>query len=541
MKKSLLSILILMALAYTTSGQQIPDHSKTDLLIKFKPEVKFEFDNSSRALSFQNQVLDQLNREEGIQSIQMTGNKKLKNTYCLGFDEEKDVFELIAKYKATDLFEIVEPNYIGRGHSLIPNDPFFFRQYGMVNDGSIPGSVADADIDMDLAWEIEQGDESVVVAVLDSGLKMDHPEFEGRLWINEDEVDGLEDTDGNGYRGDYRGYDFAYIDNDPSDDHGHGTNVAGIMGATGNNGIGYAGIDWNCKVMILKILDEDNWGLYTWWTDAIYYAVNNGARVLNMSVGGTGYSQIMLEAANYALANGVTIVVSAGNQNSSAPSYPAAYESTIAVGSTDSDDQRSEPFFWNTNSGSNFGEYLDVVAPGNFIYGLHHQVDANYTSFWGGTSQAAPVVSGIASLLLAQDRNRTPDEIRTILRSTAEDEVGDPVEDVKGFDIYYGHGRVNAYEALTNTPVSSNLTEGINELLVYPNPSKGLINVEMKPGISRIDLFNVTGEFVETFTFPKGTSNVNLDLSEYSKGLYFIKASHNKNRSSFIKKVLLQH
>ena len=151
---------------------------------------------------------------------------------------------------------------------------------------------------MDLAWNIETGSSEIVVAVLDSGIKLDHPEFLGRVWNNDNQENG---------------YDFANNDNDPTDDHGHGTNVAGIIGAISNNSTGYAGVDWNCKIMPLKVINDENWGYYSWWIDAIYYAVNNGANIINMSLGGSSYSQAMEDAVNFAVNNNVQVFVSMMN------------------------------------------------------------------------------------------------------------------------------------------------------------------------------------------------------------------------------------
>ena len=189
--------------------------------------------------------------------------------------------------------------------------------------------------------------------------------------------------------------------------------------------------------MIGKILDENNSGYYSWWTDAIYYAVDNGAKVINMSVGGSGFSSSMKDAIDYAYNNGVTVVACMMNENNNTTFYPAGYQNTIAVGATNPNDERSAPFFWSTTSGSNYGNHIDVVAPGNYIYGLNYQSDTNYNSYWGGTSQAAPLVTGLSSLLLAQDADKTPDDIRSIIRNTAEDQVGNVSEDISGFDIYY--------------------------------------------------------------------------------------------------------
>ncbi|MCB0615117.1 MAG: S8 family peptidase, partial [Phaeodactylibacter sp.] len=256
--------------------------------------------------------------------------------------------------------------------------------------------------------------------------------------------------------------------------HGHGTNVSGIVAAMGNNGAGYAGVDWNSQAMICKILDDQNFGFYSWWTEAIYYAVDNGASVINMSVGGSGFSTSMEQAVNYAHANDVVIVACMMNTNEGAPFYPSAYANTIAVGATDTDDSRVVPFFWSNTSGSNYGPHIDLVAPGNYIYGLDEASNSNYNIYWGGTSQASPLVAGVVALMKGLDSGLDVETIRSILRNTADDQVGNPAEDSPGWDRYYGAGRLNAFNALdflVNMVGESHVQAPWGKVKVYPNPA----------------------------------------------------------------------
>lgn len=330
----------------------------------------------------------------------------------------------------------------------LPNDTFAARQWYIQNPGNFTQSFAreGADIGLLQAWEIEDGDSLVVVAVLDGGADIYHPDLKNRIWRNPNEIPFNNiDDDLNGYVDDTTGWDFVSGDNFPEDETGHGTNVAGIIGAEANNGIGYAGIDKHSRLMICKITDQNGNGKYKDWAEAIYYAVNNGARVINMSVGGITPSKQLTAAVEYALANNVVVVSSMMNTNTMQSYYPAAISGVIAVGATNPDDSRAEPFFWSQESGSNYGNHISVVAPGNYIYGLSNKGD-NY--YWGGTSQAAPMVAGLAALLVAQDMSRTPAEIKHIIEITADDQVGDPAQDAEGWDMYYGFGRINAYKAL---------------------------------------------------------------------------------------------
>jgi thermitase len=548
MKKIIFALICIFVTTVSLSQEYI-NYSRNQLIIKFKTESNINFKNCLIKQKFNHKELDSLNKELKVQSIKLTGNKKKGNTYILKFKTDQDINQLIKLYQNSNLFEYVEPNYIGAGGGqqgllqTTPNDTYFSRQYGLFNDGTFALSPAtnDADIDMDLGWDIEQGSSSIIVAVLDAGAKLDHPEFSDRILVNSNETLNGTDDDNNGYIDDVLGWDFANNDNNPTDDHGHGTNVAGIIGANTNNNIGYSGVDWNCKLMICKILDQNNSGLYSWWTDAIYYAVDNGAKIINMSVGGTGFSSTMQTALNYAYNNGVTVIASMGNDNNNTIQYPAGYQYTIAVGSTNANDERSTPFFWSATSGSSYGGHIDVVAPGNFIYGLDYQSNTNYNSYWGGTSQATPLVTGLASLLLAQDPNRLPYDIRTIIRNTAEDQVGNMSEDIFGFDNYYGYGRINAHQALLQfvTNVNESNIEDL-ELAIFPNPSSEYLFLKSKIDYNEVSMVNMLG--IELFR-KEVVSNSNLlkiDISDIPKGLYIINISNTDKNTILSNKVIIK-
>tara|TARA_B110000240_G_scaffold183510_1_gene217289 strand:+ start:72 stop:1718 length:1647 start_codon:yes stop_codon:yes gene_type:complete len=548
MKKTVFALIYIL-LSNITFSQESINYSRNQLIIKFKTESNINFKNCLVKQKFNHKELDSLNKELKVQSIKLTGNKKKGDTYILKFKTDQDINQLIKLYQNSNLFEYVEPNYIGTGGGqqgllkTIPTDTYFSRQYGLYNDGTFTLSTAvnDADIDMDLGWDIEQGDKSIIVAVLDAGAKLDHPEFSGRLLGNSNETLDGTDTDNNGYIDDIEGWDFANNDNDPTDDHGHGTNVSGIIGANANNSLGYSGVDWNCKLMICKILDQNNSGQYSWWTDAIYYAVDNGAKVINMSVGGSGFSNTMQTAINYAFNNGVTIVACMMNEGNNVTYYPAGYQNTIAVGSTNANDERSSPFFWSGSSGSNFGSHIDVVAPGNFIYGLNYLSNTNYNTYWGGTSQATPLVTGLSSLLLAQDLNRTPDDIRNIIRNTAEDQVGNSSEDIMGFDIYYGYGRINAYQALLQQTLDiTDFSNEVTSLVIFPNPTSEFLFIKSKEKINTISIKNILGREVYRKQVESDQKLFEIDISNLSTGVYLVNVTDRYGKNTETKKVIIE-
>jgi subtilisin family serine protease len=178
-----------------------------------------------------------------------------------------------------------------------------------------------------------------------------------------------------------------------------------------------------------------------------------------MSEGGFDYSKTLENAINYAYDSGCLIVASMMNKNNDDSYYPASFKNVLAVGATDTDDGRCRQFTW--GGGSNWGNHISVVAPGNRIYGLDYKDSYNYDVYWSGTSQATAYVTGIAALLLAQDNSRTNKDLKEIITSTAKDQVGDPREDEPGWDPYYGYGRVDIYAALLNNtgPVIKNQEE----------------------------------------------------------------------------------
>lgn len=538
-----ITILIFLILNSSLIAQTIEETNINRIIVKFKSSVKYKTPGNENF--FNHNDLDKINEENGIKSIIPTGDKKKGDTYLLIFDSRKDINQIIDQYKNINLFEYVEHDFIGSGggkkstiQATVPNDTYFSRQYGLYNDGTfaLTSATNDADIDMELGWDIETGDQSIVVAVLDAGVKLNHPEFSGRLWVNSNETLNGIDDDNNGYIDDINGWDFANNDKNPTDDHGHGTNVAGIIGANSNNNLGYSGVDWNCKLMIAKILDQNNSGYYSWWTDAIYYAVDNGAKIINMSVGGSGYSSTMKAAIDYAYNSGVTVVACMMNENNNVTYYPAGYQNTIAVGSTDPNDERSSPFSWSTTSGSNYGSHIDVVAPGSYTYGLDFDSNTNYDNYWGGTSQATPLVTGLSSLLLSQDSSRTPSDIRIIIRNTAEDQVGNSSEDVSGFDIYYGYGRINAYQALLASGIGLEQFS-LKSLILSPNPNTGYfsITVDQNQVGSVYRIMDNLGRLIDKGVISKQTEA--FDLSDKPKGVYRIQVS-NENMAKTLSVVI---
>lgn len=298
------------------------------------------------------------------------------------------------------------------GQSTIPTSPVQINDPDFNNAQRIyaPGL-----IDLAWAWRFGMGNPEIILAVVDSGVNAAHPDLQGRVLA---------------------GYDFVNNDDDPQDDHGHGTHVSGIIAATANNGIGVAGLCPLCSILPVKVLDTNNTGSWANVAAGIVYAVDNGARVINLSLGGNSNTQIMQDAINYAVEKGVLVVAAAGNSRSDEAFYPAALENVVAVSATRNDDTR-----WSL---SNFGDWVDIAAPGYAIFSTYHALDNYYGgyTFMSGTSMAAPHVVGLAGLLLSQKPDRTPSDLHRLLTEGATD-LGDP-----GPDVHFGAGRINANKSL---------------------------------------------------------------------------------------------
>jgi subtilisin family serine protease len=301
-----------------------------------------------------------------------------------------------------------EPNYLLQADG-IPNDGSFRELWGLHNTGQTVAGVAgtsDADIDAVEAWDVATGSSATVVAVIDTGIDFTHPDLGGsataspRMWTNPGEscagcrTDGI-DNDADGYVDDWRGWDFANRDSSAADDHGHGTHVAGTIGAIGDDGAGVTGISRSgVRLMALKFLDAQGVGTTADGISAILYAASHGAHVINASWGGEGYSQATVDAIAEADRQGTLFVAAAGNDsrdNDSQPHYPSSYDvpNIVAVAATDASDGLA--------TFSNFGrEGVDLGAPGDHIYST---LPGGTYDWWSGTSMATPHVAGAAALL----------------------------------------------------------------------------------------------------------------------------------------------
>ena len=285
-----------------------------------------------------------------------------------------------------------------------PNDPLYDRQWAL------------AKIEAEAAWKVSTGS-NITIAVIDSGVDLDHPELEARV---------------------VEGYDFVNGDTEADDDYGHGTLVAGVAAATTNNDIGIAGLAWNAQIMPVKVLDGQGRGMSSNLTCALYWAADEGADVINISIISFGPSFGMQSAVNYAANEGVLIFSAAGNlfEEGNPVTYPAAHNNVIAVAATDKDDAHA----WFSSAGA----FVDIAAPGVSIYSPFPPTHDEYRSVYG-TSLATPYGAGLAALVLSAAPSLSSEEVESVIQQSAVD-LGDTGKDVK-----FGHGRIDASAAISLT------------------------------------------------------------------------------------------
>ncbi len=328
------------------------------------------------------------------------------------------------------------------------NDPLIGEVWGLNN---IHG------VDAETAWSVSSGADEVVVAVIDSGVDINHPDLSSIIWTNDNEIanNGIDD-DSNGFIDDVNGWDFtSEYDNTPQDEHGHGTHVSGTISAIRNNSEGIAGVADNVKIMPLRFLDKDGFGVTSWAISALEYAVANGAQISNNSWGGGGYEPALYSAIAAAQQQNHLFVAAAGNsgQNSDInPMYPAAYDlsNIISVAAI------------NSNGGlagfSNYGvNSVDIAAPGVSILSTMSEDSAAcsssppcYTS-WDGTSMAAPHVAGVAALIFGLNNQLTPEDIITIILDNARSTI--PLN-----GRVYSGGELDGGRAVVNSGSFGNIT-----------------------------------------------------------------------------------
>jgi subtilisin family serine protease len=353
-----------------------------------------------------------------------------RRTTVLELAPDADLSQALSEYRSNPNVEWAEPTRVLQIQG-VPNDPVYPALWGMTK------------IQAASAWDLAQGN-GILVAVVDTGVDHSHPDLAANIWSNPGEIPGNSvDDDGNGYVDDVRGWNFVSNTNAPTDGHSHGTHVSGTIAAVGNNGVGVIGVAPSAKIMGIKGLGNDGSGYDADLAQGILYAADNGADVINMSWGGTGDSPVIEEAIRYAHSLGVVLVAAAGNSAIDASQFlPAKYAAVVTVSAFNSADVMA--------SFSNFGTKIDVAGPG---VSIQSTVPGGYYSSYNGTSMACPHVAGLAALVLSQHPSLTNEQVRQVIRRTADD------VSTAGFDTHSGFGRINAFRALqAQTPANIVIT-----------------------------------------------------------------------------------
>ena len=438
------------------------DHSPGEVLVKFKKGVK-----AAEKKRFHDEV-----DAEVLATIPKLGVRRVKSL------KGESTEELIRRYRQNPFVEYVEPNIIYYAR-LTPDDPSFGDLWGLHNTGQL-GGTADADIDALEAWDTQIGSGSVIVAVIDTGVDYNHEDYyhedlSTNMWTNSGETPGNGiDDDGNGYIDDIRGWDFANDDNDPFDDDGHGTHVAGTVSAVGNNGVGVVGVSWQSQIMALQFMVPTGDGASGTAADAaeaIVYSADMGAKVSNNSWScgpdSNCFSQTIENAIAYANSKGALFVTVAGNDdndNDMTITHPctSAQTNVICVAATDRNDSKA--------SFSSYGATtVDLGAPGVSILSTVPTGSCTLCASSGylylsGTSMASPHVAGAAAILLEQFPILGVDEVKALLLDTV-----DPISALSGITVT--GGRLNINSALADAD-SDGVPDSLDNCPTTYNPSQ---------------------------------------------------------------------
>ncbi|MBW7473687.1 S8 family peptidase [Paenibacillus oenotherae] len=381
--------------------ESVKPNSTTDITVRNGE------DNGNASHYHVNEVVVKFNRQPSDSELEQIRHdisalsiRKLGSTYIFR-SKEMEARPLINYFNKTWQPQYVEPHYLylTNDASIVPNDALYSKY-----QWNLPV------IETEKGWNLTKGSEKVIIAVLDTGVQADHPDLSGKLMTGTNIVDDS----------------MA-----PDDDVGHGTHVAGIIAASVNNGEGVAGLSWYNKVLPVKVLDSSGAGSTYSVAEGIIWATDHGAKVINMSLGNYAQAEFLHDAIKYAYDHDVVLVAASGNDNTERPGFPAAYPEVFAVASTDADGSKS--------SFSNYGDYIDVAAPGASIASTYP--GSQYAAL-SGTSMASPHVAALAGLIRSINPDLSNEEVMKIMRTSAQD-LGD-----KGKDNYFGYGQIDVVRAL---------------------------------------------------------------------------------------------
>ena len=377
-----------------------PAYRPGQILVKFHPQTPHQ--DRLRALGTQDLIVLEDLPDLQLQRVAAPEGQEHQIVEALNNDPRVEYAELDYAVHAT----------------ITPNDDYFHLQWGPVK------------IQAPAAWDEATGGSDVIIAIIDTGVDLDHPDLNDKI---------------------VPGWDYVNDDSLAQDDHGHGTHVAGIAAAETNNLQGVAGVSWGARIMPLKVLNREGNGYYSDVAQGVLYACNHGAKIINLSLGGSEPSSTLEDALEQAYAQGCFIVSAAGNDGHMGVDYPAMYPEAIAVAATDRYDQRA--YF------SDYGPEIELAAPGVDIYSTLWKPGEHTYGWKQGTSMSTPHVAGLAAIMWSVCPGMTNADLRSVMEDTAKD-LGAP-----GWDQYYGYGRIDAEKAVEATDPAPILSASTNEMV----------------------------------------------------------------------------
>ena len=515
------------------------DYIQGRINLKVKPEFRAFFS-------------ELINTIPGFEALEITGlsrkfpqRKPLENQYHLSgtklpdlsliyeldYNAEQDVFKTSEQLISSGYFDYAEPHYVSY-QLYTPNDaqlsvynPYHFNTMELYN-----------------AWDVSKGDSNVVIGYTETSFDINHPDLSGNVKYNYADPIGGTDEDIDGYTDNFAGWDM--VDNDNTlfiNNEIHGNTVTAVGSATGDNSTGFLGSGFKCKFLPVKVANSSQ--VITKGYEGITYCVDHGAKIVNCSWGNTTFNQLAQDVTDDAiLANDVVLVASAGNIPFDTAYYPASYRFVLSVSGVDNLDQfdptgGTAPFSWNDS--------VDVTAPGFNVYTTAtYNGSPLYSPPQGGTSIAAPLVSGVAGLIRSHFPSLNALQVVDLIKCTADNIDGIP-ENVP-YTGKIGTGRVNAYAALTSTicsPVGIVEENEQNSLMIYPNPTSNIISLMLKSittSKAQITIVNAVGEEIignRNFNLLKGNNIQTIDVSQLAAGIYYCTVK--TDEASFSNKIVV--
>ncbi len=530
-----MSFKVFLAFLFLFTG--ITTYSQTTYFIKYKNNIsKSEINEkitSKRLLGTQSAPIlykAQFSVEHFAHNLG-NSDSNLSRIIKVSFSSKAAANYFINQAKSDPSIEYIQKSHIYK-IEYTPNDSLFKQQWALKK------------IEAAEAWNITQGTDTVLIGLIDTGVDYLHPDLKNKIYINKGETgidanghdkrDNGIDDDGNGFIDDYMGWDFTdrkgfpfdslsgdYLnwDNNPMDENGHGTYIAGIIGAETNNMIGIAGVAPKIKILNIRAFDPNGYGEEDDVASAVLYAVKMGVKVINMSFGDNQFSYVLRDVIRYAYSKNIVPVASSGNSGSDEPHYPSGYSEVICVGNSTRYDYVA--------SSSNYGSTLDLVAPGTSI--LTTSKDGGYTEV-SGTSASAPFVSAAAGLILSLG-NFTNEEVKQILKSTADD------INVPGWNLKSGAGRLNLFRAVSviapsivkfNSP-EEDFTTSKNSLSIHATILSAYFqnySLYMGTGLNPVQWVTLVNNYPYQF-FNKEIYN--LDISNFKDTVYTLRMTVNQS------------